>query len=102
MNDPKTLAEKLSDELRNIADLLANERCRIFQQEVSDSENVKEYVDSRLFSLQSQIRDISEIVVYMDFKKDNEDVREISVSKNCNGCLGASFGDCQRCERERN
>lgn len=58
MNEQKALGKQLSDELRNIADLLEDEKCRIFQQEVSCFETDKEYVDSRLFSLQSQIRDI--------------------------------------------
>lgn len=100
MHEQQTLSEQLRNELLHIADLLEDERCRIFQQEVCDFEKDKEYVDSRLFYLQGKIREISDLVGYMDFKKNNEVIKEISVPRDCNGCFGASFGDCQKCERD--
>ena len=68
----ETVAGQLEQELRGIADSLEAERCKIFQQETCEWEEDKGYVDDRLFSLQSQIRQIAELVGYMDFKKDCE------------------------------
>lgn len=68
----ETVASQLEQELRDIADSLEEERCKIFQQETCEWEDDKGYVDDRLFSLQSQIRQIAELVGYMDFKKDCE------------------------------
>lgn len=68
----ETVAEQLEQELRGIADPLEAKRCKIFQPETCEWEEDKGYVDDRLFSLQSQIRQIAELVGYMDFKKDCE------------------------------
>lgn len=68
----ETVAGQLEQELHDIADSLEEKRCKIFQQETCEWEEDKGYVDDRLFSLQSQIRQIAELVGYMDFKKDCE------------------------------
>jgi uncharacterized protein YukE len=63
-----------SEELRNllydIANQLESARLKIYQEEKCDWEEESNQVDDKLFSLQSQIRNVSEEVEWMDFKED--------------------------------
>ena len=59
--------EELSKGLIEIANTLENYRLKIYQTKTESWEDDKGYVDDRLFSLQSQIRNVAEIVEYMHF-----------------------------------
>lgn len=63
-------SDELANELQEIANQLEKCRLKIFQTPKCDDEEDIDYVDNRLFSLQSQIRDVSENVKYMFFEED--------------------------------
>lgn len=54
-------SEEFQKELIEMADALENLRMKIYQTKTNDVEDKKE-IDDKLFSLQSQIRDVGEIV----------------------------------------
>ena len=69
--DDMTKAEEFDGLLRDIANQLENARVKIFQEEKCAWEiEDNDYIDNRLFELQSQIRGIADIVNYIDFKID--------------------------------
>lgn len=68
------ICEEFKKQLEEISDKLENQRLKIYQEEVCFWEENKDYVSDRLFSLQLQIRNVAEIVGWMDFKKDKKDL----------------------------
>lgn len=64
-------AEELRYLLCNIADQLENARLKIYQTEKCEWETEDNQIDDKLFSLQSQIRNVAEEVELIEFKADN-------------------------------
>jgi len=64
-------AEELKILVYDIANQLENARLKIYQTEKCSWEELGQEIDDKLFSLQSQIRNISEEIGWMDFKVDN-------------------------------
>lgn len=62
--------EEFVKKARKIADELNTLRLEVFQEPTSEDKEDKEYVDRRLFELQSQIRDVSFIIEYSYFVDD--------------------------------
>ena len=63
-------SEDLAKECTEIANRLEEFRLKVFQEPKLEDEEDITYIDTRLFTLQSQIRDISEIIENMWFEED--------------------------------
>ena len=63
-------SEELAKECTEIANRLETFRLKVFQEPKQEDKEYIDYVDDRLFKLQSQIRDISVIIENMFFEED--------------------------------
>ena len=63
-------SEEFAKECTSIANQLEVFRLKIFQEPKQEDEEDINYVDNRLFTLQSEIRDISVIIENMFFEED--------------------------------
>lgn len=63
-------SEELAKECTEIANKLEKFRLKVFQEPKQEDKEDIDYVDNRLFKLQSEIRDVSAIIENMFFEED--------------------------------
>ena len=63
-------SEELANECTEIANKLEKFRLKVFQEPKQEDKEDIDYVDNRLFKLQSEIRDVSAIIENMFFEED--------------------------------